>query len=266
MSARRVRAGELCVAYDEEGAGPPVVLVHGGLGNRRMWAPQVRALRSRFRCLACDLRGHGETTGGEDVQAFTPALLAQDLIAFADALGLERFHLVGLSVGGLVGQEAAIAHPERIDRLVLADTWVATVGSERTRQLGQAVTPLVEGALRLLGTAPLAALAARGMGAGGAEAAELVREATAGTSREAAIRVWRGLGVHDTRERLAAIRAPTLVLAGERDANAAQAGELAARIPGARLVVLEGAGHISNLRAPERFSEEVGRFLEGSIP
>jgi len=259
-----VRAGELEVGYDDVGAGPPVLLVHGGLGNRAMWRPQVRALAPRFRCLPYDLRGHGETRGGEHVEAFTPALLRDDCLAFADALGLDAFALVGLSVGGFVAQEVAIAAPERITRLVLADTWMVTTPTERGRRLGQVLTPVVEGALRLAGTAPLAALAALGMGAGGGEAAELVREATAGTSREAAIRVWRGLALHDTRGRVGAIRAPTLVLAGAHDANADQARALAAAIPDARLVVLEGAGHISNLRVPERFAAELEAFL--SVP
>ena len=257
-----IRAGELDVAYDDRGAGPPVVFVHGGLGNRAMWSPQVRALSANgHRCIAYDLRGHGETAGGTDVEAFTPALLAADLEAFADALGLERFSLVGLSVGGFVGQEFAIAHSERLERLVLADTWVVTVTGEGTRLVGQALTPLVEGFLRVAGTGPLAALAARGLGAGKAEATELVREATATTSRESAIRVWRGLGAHDTRARLGRIAVPTLVLAGARDRNLAQARLLAELVDGAELVVLEDAGHISNLHAPERFTAELRRFL-----
>ena len=256
-----IRAGELDVAYDDRGTGPPVVFVHGGLGNRAMWAPQVRALGDSHRCLAYDLRGHGETRGGEDVEAFTPALLAADLEAFADELGLERFSLVGLSVGGFVAQEFAIAHSARLERLVLADTWVVTVSSDGTRRLGQAMTPLVEGFLRVAGTGPLAALAALGLGARGEEATELVREATATTSRESAIRVWRGLGAHDTRERLAQIAVPTLVLAGARDRNLEQARLLAGSVDGAELVVLEDAGHISNLHAPERFTAELRRFL-----
>jgi 3-oxoadipate enol-lactonase len=257
----RIAAGELDVAYDDVAAGPPVVLVHGGLGSRAMWAPQVRVLRRSRRVIAYDLRGHGETRGGEDVRAFTPALLRDDCLAFADALGLDAFALVGLSVGGFVAQEVAIAAPNRITKLVLADTWAITTPSERGRRLAHVLTPVVEGALRALGTAPLAALAARGMGAGNREAAELVREATAGTSREAAIRVWRGLGAHDTVARLERIAAPTLVLIGAHDANREQARLLADRIPDARLVVLADAEHNSNLRAPGRFTAELERFL-----
>lgn len=257
----RIAAGNLEVGYDDAGTGPPVVFVHGGLGNRAMWRPQVAALRERYRCLTYDLRGHGETTGGEDVEAFTPALLRDDLLAFADALGLARFHLVGLSVGGFVGQETAIARPERVDRLVLADTWVVTSADARMREVGRLLSPVVEVALRVAGTAPLAALGARGMGADRPEAAELVREATAGTSPEAAIRVWRGLSHHDTRERLSRITAPTLVLVGERDHNVEQSRLLARSIAGAELKVLSDAGHVSNLAAPEAFNAALEAFL-----
>lgn len=252
----RVRAGALDVAYDDVGSGPPVLLVHGGLGNRAAWTPQVRVLSERWRCVVPDLRGHGETRGGEDVEAFTAALLRDDLLAFADALGLESFALVGLSVGGFVAQEVAIAASARLERLVLADTWVATGGAgEGAQRLGRALAPVVEGALRAFGTGPLAALAARTVGSD-AEARALVRAATAGTSRESAVRMWRGLGLHDTRGRLGAIDVPTLVIAGERDGMGLAGGrELAETIPGARLQILPGVGHNSNLQAPEAFTK-----------
>ena len=264
-SPATIRAGALEVAYDDVGTGPAVVFVHGGLGNRAMWAPQVRALATTFRCLAYDLRGHGATRGGEDADAFTPALLRDDLVAFADALGLARFSVVGLSVGGMVAQELALSHPDRLHRLVLADTWAATVTGDGPRRVARTVTPLVEGVLRVVGTGPLAGLAARGMGASGPEAAELVREATAGTSPETAIRVWRGLGAHDVRDRLAGIAVPTLVIAGGRDRNGDQAREIAGRVRHGELVVIEDAGHISNLHAPERFTAELRRFLSADL-
>jgi pimeloyl-ACP methyl ester carboxylesterase len=267
ISRLTVRAGAVDVAYDDVGEGPPVVLVHGGLGNRRMWAPQVRALSAAgYRCLACDLRGHGETTGGEEAEAFTPALLRDDLLAFADAVGLATFSLVGLSVGGLVAQEVAIEAPDRLDAVVIADAWVATGASERDRQAGRLLTPVVEGALKALGTGPLAYLAARVMGDRDEEARELVRAATAGTSPDSAIRVWRGLGVHDTRSRLGRVRTPTLVIAGARDMNLAQARLLATLVDDAELVVLPDAGHITNLHQPEAFTAAVLGFLSRWSP
>jgi len=253
-----IRAGELDVGVDDVGAGPPLVFVHGGLGNRAMWAPQVRALSSEYRCIAYDLRGHGETTGGEAVEAFTPALLRDDLLALADALELETFSLVGLSVGGFVAQEVAIAASDRLEAVVFADTWVVTGASERERQLGRAVTPLVEGALRAFGTGPLASVAGLGMDG---EARELVRAATAGTDRRSAIRTWRGLGGHDTRSRLPQITAPALVIAGARDRNLGQAKLLASLVGGSELVVLPDAGHITNLHAPGAFTAAVHDFL-----
>ena len=261
-----IRTGELEVAYDDVGTGPPVVFVHGGLGNRAMWAPQVRALSGSYRCIAYDLRGHGETRGGEDVDAFTPLLLRDDLLALADALALDRFSLVGLSVGGFVAQEVAIAASRRLEAVVLADTWVVTGASEREKQVGRALTPVVEGALRAIGTAPLAYLAARGMGSRSEEARELVRAATAGTGRESAIRMWRGLGAHDTRDRLGAVTARTLVIVGEHDHNLPQAKLLSHLVAGAELLVLPDAGHITNLHQPERFTAALEEFLSRPSP
>ncbi len=261
-----ILTGDLRVAYDDVGTGPPVLFVHGGLGNRAMWAPQVRALSDTYRCIAYDLRGHGGTRGGEEVDAFTPILLRDDLLALADGLALDRFSIVGLSVGGLVAQEVAIVASRRLDAVVMADTWVVTGASEPERQVGRALTPLVEGALRAIGTAPLAYLAARGMGSRSEEARELVRAATAGTGREAAIRVWRGLGAHDTRDRLGAITARTLVIVGEQDRNLTQARLLASLVKDAELLVLPDAGHITNLHQPESFTAALERFLSPPSP
>lgn len=261
-----ILTGDLLVAYDDVGTGPPVIFAHGGLGNRSMWGPQLRVLSGAYRCIAYDLRGHGETRGGEDVEAYTPMVLRDDLLALADALQLDRFSLVGLSVGGFVAQEVAIAASRRLDAVVMADTWVVTGASERERQVGRAVTPVVEGALRALGTAPLAYLAALGMGSRSEEARELVRAATAGTDREAAIRVWRGLGAHDTRDRLGAVTARTLVIVGEQDRNLGQAKLLANLVDGAELLVLPDAGHITNLHQPERFTAALERFLSPPSP
>lgn len=261
----RVRAGDLLVAYDDEGAeaSPPVVWLHGGLGSRMLWALQVRALRDRFRCLVPDLRGHGGTVGGDDVEAFTAAVLADDLLAFADALGLERFALVGLSMGGFAAQAFAAAHPDRIDRLVLADTWMVTAPEGPIATWTRALSPVVEGALRVAGTGPLAALAARALGDDAEEAGALARAATLATSRETAVRVWRGVATHDTREAAARIAVPTLVVAGERDVNLGQARRLADLVPGARLEVLAGVGHNTNLAAPAEFTRAVEGFLVG---
>lgn len=268
-----MEAGGLRTAVEVTGSGPPVVLLHGGIANRSIWRPQVAALRHEYTVVTYDLRGHGETRTIEDcpaagpagttrIEAYPPRLYAEDLEALAQSLGLESFSLVGLSLGGLIAQEYALAHPERVRALVIADSWVVTVASRRGRALGRAITPVVAGALAVIGTRPLGRLARAGINGGRGDEAALSGEATAASDRHEAVRVFRGLAFHDTRDRLPLITAPTLVIVGERDRSRPQSQLMARLIEGAELVQLDGAGHNTNLQRPEEFSAAVRAFLE----
>src|SRR5256885_3985448 len=96
------------LAYDDEGAGPAVVLVHAGIADRRMWRPLTDLLASRHRVVAYDLRGYGESTPP------TPSLAHHDdLVGLLDALGIEHATLVGCSFGGAVAVDTALAYPDR---------------------------------------------------------------------------------------------------------------------------------------------------------
>lgn len=111
------------LSYLEQGRGFPVVLGHSYLWDAAMWEPQIEALSRHFRVLVPELWGHGQSeappAGTDDL-----ASLARQYVAFLDALQVQRCHLVGLSVGGMWGAHLALAHPERVDRLVLMDTYL----------------------------------------------------------------------------------------------------------------------------------------------
>jgi len=268
-----VEAGGLRTAVEVTGVGPLVVLMHGGIANRSIWRPQVEALRHDYTVLTYDLRGHGDTrtiehrsgpgaAGATRIDAYPPRLYAEDLEALVEALELEPFALVGLSLGGLIAQEYALANPGRVRALVIADSWVVTVASRPGRLLGRALTPVVAGGLSVLGTRPLGRLARAGINGGRGEEAALSGEATASTDRQEAVRVFRGLAFHDTRDRLPLITAPTMVIVGERDRSRAQSQLMARLIEGAELVQLTGAGHNTNLQRPAEFSAAVLGFLK----
>lgn len=117
--------GDLTTYYEQAGSGPPLVFVHSGFVDNRMWDAQVTAFWGDYRVLRYDLRGHGRT-GPSPKRRFTMELFAEDLRRLLDGLGLERVNLCNLSFGGMVAQAFAVCYPERLSALVLADTAVST--------------------------------------------------------------------------------------------------------------------------------------------
>jgi pimeloyl-ACP methyl ester carboxylesterase len=229
------------IAYDILGSGDPVVLVHG-LGYARWgWDPVVEPLAERFQLILFDNRGIGDS----EVPAgpYTAAAMSEDVAAVLDTVGLERAHVVGTSLGGMVAQELAIRRPERVERLALLSP--AGVPS-RGGLLGH-VVPLLA-TLRATGPALAAALARDAAAAG---PASLLRGA------RYAVRT-------DLRRELNAVAAPTLLLWGERDhvVPVSLAEEWCRELGTARVLVLPGAGHVPMFDAPSEVAEALLRFLE----
>ncbi|HKE51495.1 MAG TPA: alpha/beta hydrolase, partial [Actinomycetes bacterium] len=102
------------LAADESGSGTPVMLLHAGVGDSRMWDPVVERLRDRYRLLRYDARGYGRTPAPT-----APFSMLGDLLAVLDYFGLDRVHLVGCSMGGQISMDCAIAHPDRVRTLTL---------------------------------------------------------------------------------------------------------------------------------------------------
>jgi pimeloyl-ACP methyl ester carboxylesterase len=244
---------------------PVVVFGHGLLFSGRMFAPQVAALRGDHRCITVDWRGQGDSPaapGGYDMDT-----LLDDLVGVLDHLGLGAVHYVGLSMGGFVGMRLAARRPERVRTLTLLDT---SAGSEdrvkvvRYRLMAGVYTRVGIGPLRrpvtriLFGRTFLA----------GPRAAGVVRE-WAGVlnrnDRAGTVRAIRGVTDRTAvTPELPRITAPTLVVVGDEDVATPldKAEAVAAGIPGARLVVVDGAGHSSTVEAPEAVSRLLRDFLE----
>jgi 3-oxoadipate enol-lactonase / 4-carboxymuconolactone decarboxylase len=238
-------------------AGAPVVAFGTSLGTAlAMWDDQAAALSGRFRVLRFDHRGHG----GSPVPAgpYTVEEMAEDVVALLDRLGIERLAYCGLSLGGMVGMRLALAHPERIERLVVCCTsahlgppemWTERAATAREQGVGPLVaaslerwfTPDAPPAMVAKLEAMLRATDAEGY-AGGCEA----------------------LAGNDLRGRLGAIRAPTLAVAGAEDPAAPPFHLEAIRdqIPGARLHVIERARHIANVERADEFNRILLRFLD----
>jgi 3-oxoadipate enol-lactonase len=255
-----VHCREIAVSYDDEGTGAPLLLVHGHPFDRSMWRPQLDHLvRAGHRVIAPDLRGYGETTvvpGKTPLETF-----AADLAALLDHLGVDRVVLVGLSMGGQLALEFHRLFPHRLNGLVLAATSpkaeTATGRQNRTemaaRLLREGMAPHAREVLFKM----IAPTAARPV-------AEHVLTMMRSTPPEGAAAAL--LGRAERRDHtglLPAIRVPTLVVVGTEDeyTPVSEAELLSSRIPGAELVVIDGAAHLPNLERPDEFNAALVAFL-----
>jgi pimeloyl-ACP methyl ester carboxylesterase len=252
------------LAHDDVGDGPVVVLIHGHPFNRSMWAPQLAALRDRFRVIAPDLRGYGDSpvTPG----TVPMAQLAADVGHLLDRKGIATTALAGLSMGGLVVMELAAAQPQRWWAYgFIATTAHRLTEDERAARLDSAQT--MEGQ----GMRPVAEqMADRLFGPGPSE--KLTQEIMAmmlATNPVGAAAAVRGRAERpDYQSVLKAITAPALVCAGDHDSysTAEITGELAGCLPGSEIVVMEGVGHLPNLERPDAFNEHLLHFLSRALP
>ena len=267
-SRARVRGVALDVA--REGRGPPLLLLHGFTGSAATWEPLQRALADAYDAIAPSLLGHGRSDAPRDPARYAMEECVADLVALLDALGVGRAAVLGYSMGGRVALRLALAAPERVGALVLesASPGIAD-DAERAARLRddealagtierEGVAAFVDRWERLPLFASQAALPADVRDA--LRARRLAGDATglAGSLR--------GMGagaVAPAWERLGEIAAPTLVLAGALDERYRTiAAATAQRIPGARLAVVEGAGHAVHLERPAEHARLVRAFLD----
>lgn len=253
---------ERCHACVEGPADAPVLVLSNSLGTHLgLWDGQLSALTTRFRVLRYDTRGHGSSP--LTTPSLSMAMLGGDVLALLDSLKIERAHFCGLSMGGMTGMWLGVHAPERIDRLVLANTaprigtadiWNARIAAVRQGGMGAIADAVLERWFS-------AGFRARAPDAVGRIAAMLT--ATPSEGYRACCAAIRDT---DLWPAVAAIRSPTLVIAGRHDVAtpAAEGRKLAERIAGARYVEIDAA-HISNVEAADRFTAELLGFLGGGM-
>jgi 3-oxoadipate enol-lactonase len=252
------------IAYELRGQGKPLLLIHGLGYDRFGWGPLPDLLAEEFHVALLDNRGVGESDAPPG--PYTTAMLAADALAVLDAAGVERAHVVGTSLGGMVAQELVLGHSDRVSRLVLACTTPGGVRAypypQRTLTLFAefAQVPVEEGLRRFVENA----LADETV----ATRPELVDEIYAyRLAHRPALEAWQAQGAaslsFDAFDRAGEIRVPTLVLSGTADnvVDYRNSELLAERIPGARLELFEGLGHLFFWEEPERFARAVTGFL-----
>ncbi len=260
----QIQANGISVNYKVDGpeGAPVVTMSHSLAANLDMWEPQVAALSDRYRVVRYDSRGHGGTDAPDG--PYTLDMLADDARAFLQALNIERSHFVGLSMGGMLGQNLALRHPEMFLSLSLCDTsakmppdavanWDARIGVARDKGMGA----LVDGTIERWFTAPFRDA--------NAHVVDPVREMIRTTPVAGFNGCCDALKTLDLIDEISAIDLPTLIIVGAQDQGTPVAASEAIdqRIAGSKLVVLDDAAHFSNLQQPDAFNAALGGFIDG---
>jgi pimeloyl-ACP methyl ester carboxylesterase len=250
--------------YVEQGDGEPLLLITGLGGDHLSWGEQLEPFAERFRVVAFDNRDSGQSS--EAPEAYEIPDLAQDALGLADHLGLDQLHLVGISMGGAIAQELALAAPERVKTLTLAMSWPGDGhwGRVRGRLMANVAmrTPREEHVEQLL----LACLSEEAFEDPERVAyfRNMVLDSPHPQSVEAYARQAQAVGGHEARDRLGRLDVPTHVIGAERDLMIPvwKARELSELIPGAKFTVLERGTHAVNLEQAEEFNRVVLDFLD----
>jgi len=249
------------LAYDVTGSGPTVVLISGGgTLDRRMWDGQMAALSLGHRVVRYDIRGIGASSRPTE-----PFSHSDDLYALLRSLDISRPYIIGLSFGAAIAIDLALDYPDAVGGLILAAPGLSNEKDENVRA--------AQAAAAMARTQGLASVVASIVGNRAilAAADDAVRErvkaiyldnAHVFESDFALIRLWRPV-TPPANQRLSSLRVPTLIIVGDHDSEHARrtADTLASGIPGAALSILQGAGHLVNLDAPEQFNAAVLQFL-----
>ena len=247
-------------ARDTGGDGEAVLLAHAIGLDARMWVPLFEALAPRYRVVGFDARGHGRSP--VPPRPYSLADMADDAAALLDRLGIRRAHWVGLSMGGMVGQAFALRHPQRLDRLVLANT-TASYGPEGRATWQARIKAVEDGGLAAIRDAVTARYFSEAFRAKRPGVVADTMERFMKTPVQGYLGCCEAIAELDFARDLGRIAATTLVIAGSLDVGTpvAMSEALAAGIPGARLAVIQGASHLSALEEPDEFNALAGDFL-----
>lgn len=240
------------IHYEDNGSGPVVLLSHGYSATTRMWTGQVEALKDDYRVITWDMRGHGQSDSPDDPKAYSEQATVDDMAAILKHLGIDKAVIGGLSLGGYMSLAFNVAHPEMVRALMLFDTgpgYKNPVGREGWNETARKRAEVFE---------------SKGLDALGSSAEVRIAQHRSAQGLAHAARGM--LAQFDSRiiESLPEIKVPTLVLVGDNDTPFLGGTDyMANKIPDATKVVIENAGHASNIDQPEAFNAEVRKFLAG---
>src|SRR5579871_2387189 len=240
-----------------EGA-PWLVLSNSLLTNLHMWDEQVAELKKTYRILRYDQRGHGGTQATEGSYSFD--LLVADIVALLDALSIKRAHFCGLSMGGMTALFLAQRHRDRFDRIIACDCGPASTPAS-AQQWKERIDLAAKDGMEALVEPTVNRWFPPDFVATKAPVLDRVRQMIRTTPIAGFAGCAQALSDYDLRPGLAGITSRTLLIVGTKDATVAGIRQIKETVPGAALVELEGAGHISNVEQPKAFTGAIRDFL-----
>ena len=241
---------------------PAIVLIHGFPFSNEMWQPQIDALKSRYRVVAYDLRGQGNSEVGDG--QYTLELLVDDLIAMLDHLGIQRAVLCGLSMGGYVALRSTERNTDRVAALILCDTTSEADSNETKLRRAAAIKTIKQSGVKSYGEVFVkGALAPRDLDEG--DISQRVENLILPNQALGLCGTLLALaGRTDTTSFLPKIQVPTLILVGESDKITPPdlSRRMQSLIPNSELHVVSHAGHLSNMENPKEFNNRLMNFLQ----
>jgi 3-oxoadipate enol-lactonase len=258
----QIEANGIYVHYELSGRTdlPVVMLSHSLACSRVMWDPQMEILKSQFRVLRYDTRGHGNSDAPEG--AYTLEQLGADAIALLDALKIQTVHFVGLSMGGMIGQCLALNHSDRLKSLTLCDT-AAVIPQEAQPIWDERIAAARQNGMQALARQSLERWFTQPLLDRNPPEVDRIRKQILSTPVAGFIGCSEAIRRLSYLERLSDIKTPTLIIVGEDDPGTPVAASEAmhARIAGSKLLVLPQAAHLSNIEQAERFNTALRECL-----
>lgn len=262
LQMMRIIAHDIEVNYDLSGGegAPVVMLAHALSSSLRMWDHQVPALTPHFRVLRYDIRGHGATDA--PAGPYTLDQLGADAVALLDALGIERVHMVGLSMGGMIAQNLGLYYSHRLSSLVLCDT-TAVMPDEAQAQWEERMTVAREEGMAGLVQATLERWFTHEFMEQNAPEVESIRKQILFTPVSGYLGCCEAIRRLKYLDQLHTIKLPVLIIVGDVDPATTidDARAMHECIPHSKLVVLSGAAHLSNVQNPDEFNAALLDFL-----
>jgi 3-oxoadipate enol-lactonase len=263
LAEKRIKIEDGEISYFDEGQGEKtIIFIHGFPFNKSMWENQLLFLRDRFRVIAYDVRGHGNTS--DNSKEFSISQFAFDLFAFLDQLKIEKVIVCGLSMGGYIALHAIDLYPERIEAWILSDTQCAADTDEARDKRIRTIDFIQRTGLEQYAKESVKSLFAPASLENNKMKVEFIRNTILNTKAENICKTLMALANRNAKcSILHTIKVPTLILVGAEDkvTPLTAASKMHELIQGSLKYVIPQAGHLSNLENPDEFNDQLRQFL-----